>query len=138
MKLELQRNRQDAIPVAAGQEGDEVAGIPRDTCEYVPGLLLYFRNNSTHPHSVSIGKTVRQGEVAKPYDWYQFIITPGASDGVINRIIPTEAYYGPLDSFVPTEDLEDLGIEEGDVQIRYLSGTDGLFVAAIGPTEEQI
>lgn len=133
MKLQLHTTREDAVPVPASQDGDEIAGIPRDTCEYITGLLLYFRNNSDHPHTISIGKTVRQGEAAKPYDFYQFVIPSGRRDDVYHsKIIPTEAYYGPFDEYVPTEDLTELGLEDGDVQIRYLSGTDDIFVAAIG------
>lgn len=134
MRLTLHVTREDAIPVAAAQDGDEIDGIPRDTCEYVTGLLLYFRNNSERPHAISIGKTIRQGEVAKPYDWYQFVLSPGVR--TIDTIVPTEAYFGPFDAFVPTENLTELGLEEGDVQLRYLSGTDGLFVAAIGTKKE--
>jgi hypothetical protein len=136
MKLEIYAKKEDAVPVPASRDGDEFTGIPRDTCEYALGLTLYFRNNSDRPHSVSIGKTVREGEVAKPYDFYQFVIPPGSRDTVYHsRVTPAEAYFGPLDTFVPTEDLSELGVEEGDVQIQYLSGIDGLFVAAIGALE---
>lgn len=132
MKLSIYPTRGEAVPVPAAQGGDEIFGIPRDTCEYVTGLLLYFRNNSDHPHTISIGKTVRQGEAAKPYDFYQFVIPPGRKARYPEPSIPTEAYYGPFDKYVPTENLTELGLEDGDVQIRYLSGTDDLFVAAIG------
>lgn len=134
MKLQLYPTLEDAHLSSCASDGDNRNGIPRDTCEHVPGLVLLFENHSARPQSIAIGKTVKAGVEEKPYDMAWYTIMPATQEWLkgISVINPMKLLVGPFDEFVPTEDLADLGAAEGDFQITYLSGIDGLFVAAIG------
>lgn len=137
MKLQLYPSLGEVVLVRCASDGDRHGGVLQDTVEYVTGLHLLFENHSLEAHTVSIGKSIRTGpdDTPKTFDWYWYTI-PSASVDTYNfrRPItnPHKLLVGPFDMHVPTEDLSDRGVSESDVQISYPSGTDGLYVAAIG------
>lgn len=131
MQLRLLTDNDTYEMTPAASDGEMKDGVAFDTVPYTRYLIIVIENRNTEKtHTVSIERTVIDGEVTRTYEEFWYTIGPASRPEFLRPLRPVVVRVGPFDLSVPVDDLSDLGAPEGAVQIRYFSGTDGLRVAA--------